>query len=363
MPEQHVRLRDALRARHWQTYRTFCREYDRAAKGLDPHLVGTWPSRAQFHRWLAGDLKGLPFPDHQRVLEAMLPDWTTAQLFERCGAGCPLSSDDESPESLNGSVARSIEEGLKSPGVAARNGWSRPSVDGPVLGHASVSVRTSSDDELALPELMARRVLALGQVERYSPRDIAELSALAGNIVDLSLVIDLDVAADGLTSVTYRYYQLNLTDSSVSRAARDLWFQHSRGKLDLSAARDGDRNVTIQRLHTADNMAKFACQFSPAIDPGETVKYSYTCSGGEFRKDFYWRQMFSRHTRQYALNVRHGGLRNLGGLTATEELPDGTEVVRQQAVSWRYEGDDAAMSFTLDRIQPGQYATLRWESG
>jgi hypothetical protein len=238
-----------------------------------------------------------------------------------------------------------------------------PSADGPVLGNTSVAARTPRDDDLALPELMARRLLALGQVERYSPGDITELSALGGNIVDLSLVIDLDVAADGLTSVTYRYYQLNLTDKSVSRAARDLWFQHSRGKLDLSAARDGDRNVTIQRLHTADNMAKFACQFSPAIDPGETVKFSYTCSGGEFRKDYYWRQMFSRHTRQYALNVRHGGLRNLGGLTATEELPDGTEVVRQQAVSWHYEGDDVAMSLTLDRIQPGQYATLRWESG
>ena len=181
--------------------------------------------------------------------------------------------------------------------------------------------------------------------------------------MDLSLEIDIDIAADGISTVTHHYYQLNLTDNPVSRATRDIWFQHSRGKLDLSAARDGDRNVTIQRLHTADNMAKFACQFSPAIDPGESVRYAYSCSGGEFRKDLYWRQSFSRFTRQYTLRVKHCGLRSLGGFTATEDFPDGTEVVRQQAVAWHYEGDDVVMSFTLDRIQPGQYATLRWENG
>src|SRR5215213_4268224 len=74
MLEPHVRLKDVLRSRHWQVYRTFCREYDNAAKVIDSDLVGTWPSRAQLHRWLKGDLKGLPYPDHCRVLERMLAD-------------------------------------------------------------------------------------------------------------------------------------------------------------------------------------------------------------------------------------------------------------------------------------------------
>lgn len=77
-----VRLRVLLRERHWQTYRTFNAEYDKAAQKVDPSLVGQGPSRAQLHRWASGDVKGLPYPDHCRVLEKMFPGWSAAQLFE-----------------------------------------------------------------------------------------------------------------------------------------------------------------------------------------------------------------------------------------------------------------------------------------
>ncbi len=50
------------------------------------------------------------------------------------------------------------------------------------------------------------------------------------------------------------------------------------------------------------------------------------------------------------------------GITATEELPDGTETMAQESVSWDYDGDDVVMTFTRDHPQPNQYATLRWES-
>lgn len=80
-----VRLKAVLRQKHLQTYNAFCREYDRAARKVDPELVGTYPSRAQFHRWLSGELKGLPYPHHCRVLEKMLPGWTAEALFERGG--------------------------------------------------------------------------------------------------------------------------------------------------------------------------------------------------------------------------------------------------------------------------------------
>jgi hypothetical protein len=69
MADQSIRLKHLLRERHWQTHRTFCMEYDKVAKAVDPTLVGTWPSRAQLHRWLSGDLKGMPYPDHCRILE------------------------------------------------------------------------------------------------------------------------------------------------------------------------------------------------------------------------------------------------------------------------------------------------------
>jgi hypothetical protein len=75
-------LKVVLQQRHLQTYGLFCREYDKAAQDVDAALVGRWPSRAQFHRWLSGDLKGLPYPGHCRILEKMLPGYSAAQLFE-----------------------------------------------------------------------------------------------------------------------------------------------------------------------------------------------------------------------------------------------------------------------------------------
>ncbi|MEU1428124.1 hypothetical protein ABZ412_13720 [Nocardia sp. NPDC005746] len=74
-------LRALLRKRHWQTHSTFLREYDKAAKRLDPDLVGRGPLKAQFYRWLSGEIKSLPFPDHCRVLEEMLPGYTVDELF------------------------------------------------------------------------------------------------------------------------------------------------------------------------------------------------------------------------------------------------------------------------------------------
>ena len=71
-----------LHQRHWQTYRAFKTEYDRIARTIDGDLAGTWPSRAQLHRWLSGNVKRLPYPDHCRVLEAMFPGWNAQQLFE-----------------------------------------------------------------------------------------------------------------------------------------------------------------------------------------------------------------------------------------------------------------------------------------
>src|SRR5437588_8964282 len=76
-----VELKHRLQSRHRQTYATFCAEYDRAAESIDPALVGSWPSRAQFHRWLSGSLQGLPYSHHCRVLEVMFPGVSAADLF------------------------------------------------------------------------------------------------------------------------------------------------------------------------------------------------------------------------------------------------------------------------------------------
>jgi TnpA family transposase len=53
-------LKVLLQQRHLQTHSAFRREYDRVAADVDRTLKGGWPSKAQFYRWLSGDLIGLP---------------------------------------------------------------------------------------------------------------------------------------------------------------------------------------------------------------------------------------------------------------------------------------------------------------
>jgi hypothetical protein len=78
---QPIALKVLLQQRHLHTHSTFCREYDRVASDIDRTLRGGWPSKAQFYRWLSGDLVGLPYADHCRILEGMFPGWKVEQLF------------------------------------------------------------------------------------------------------------------------------------------------------------------------------------------------------------------------------------------------------------------------------------------
>lgn len=80
MTDESVALAVLLRDRRWK-YTRFCAEYDKVARTIDLDLAGSYPSRAQFHRWLTGGLRSLPYPNACRVLEAMFPGWEAAQLF------------------------------------------------------------------------------------------------------------------------------------------------------------------------------------------------------------------------------------------------------------------------------------------
>jgi len=70
-----------LEDRGLNRYGSFCAAYQKAAGALDKHLAHSVPSRAQFHRWLTGELRSLPYTDHCRVLEHMLPGYSAPQLF------------------------------------------------------------------------------------------------------------------------------------------------------------------------------------------------------------------------------------------------------------------------------------------
>lgn len=64
-------------------YETFAAEYARTAAEVAP--TARVPERAQYYRWKNGQIKGTPYPDACRVLEAMFGH-TAAELFQRPGA-------------------------------------------------------------------------------------------------------------------------------------------------------------------------------------------------------------------------------------------------------------------------------------
>lgn len=75
-------LKVLLKARHLQAYSSFAREYRKVAAKIDRSLAATEPSKAQFYRWLSGELVNMPHSQHCRVLETMFPDWSVEQLFQ-----------------------------------------------------------------------------------------------------------------------------------------------------------------------------------------------------------------------------------------------------------------------------------------
>lgn len=105
MAGKPIMLKVLLRQRHLQGHRAFCKEYDKLAKQREPDLVGSWPSKAQFYRWLSRDLQGLPYAHHCRILEAMFPGWTAEQLFQEHTGGIEFVP--EPPNAAGADAARS----------------------------------------------------------------------------------------------------------------------------------------------------------------------------------------------------------------------------------------------------------------
>ena len=298
-----VVLKSLLRRKHWQTYRTFCLQYDEAARTIDASLVGSYPSRAQLHRWQSGDLKGLPYPHHCQVLEVMFPGITAAQMFMPTeDDGEPGAPSSTGPLTKSG-LRDSIKAGLDAPD-SPRPGWRReglatgskppgPPVSFPqVGGPPSVGEGTGAD----VATRITRSIVMLGKSMGLPNVETAELGKLAGNLVDLQMECSINIAADGWASVTYCHRVMNLSSRPVKRMTREQWFETTSGPLKIEPHSSSDRIVYILRIHDTPNMSKFACQFSPAIEPGEVATISYTSRGGRFVHDHYWRQSIPNAT-------------------------------------------------------------------
>jgi len=366
MAAQPVRLKLLLQQRHLQTYGTFRREYDKAAGSVDTELEGTAPSRAQLYRWLSGELKGLPYPYHCRVLEKLFPGWTAAQLFEHCD---PQPGSTQSGPAEIAEFFELIDTGLSQPGFAPAE-WGAPDAGvqprpashadtGPGLLPAAVSSHAAPELSSTTREL-GQRLLTLGKVRRLPAAEIEQLAGLAGNIVELDLKIEFDIVGDGRAAVSYRHELMNMSNRPLTKIVRELWFEHMTGPLVITPASDPQRRIAIQRMHDTATLATFACQISPAIRPGEAGVVGYTCEGGQFLDDHYWREALRRYTRHLTIQLRHHGGGQLTVCTAVEEHPDGSENSATEELMWDYEGNDVVITLTRDYLRPNQAVTLRW---
>jgi hypothetical protein len=361
MPTTDLQLKLLLRERHWQKYATFCREFDTAARSIDADLIGTAPSKAQFHRWLSGELIGLPYPDHCRVLEAMFPGWSAVQLFSRSDAGSLLSRGADREEVTAAQLLSIVQAGLSN-GEPAMADWGRFEPVARGFATKSNGLDTTAGKDGGDLERIGRRLHMLSTVLRLSPAETTQLARLSGNVVDLSTEISLDIAKDGWTTVSYRHELFNMSAEPLSRIARELWFEHTSGALSIAPQdRDSFHRVTIQRVHDTSTLAKFACRISPALKPGETVNVEYSCTGGRFVDHHYWRQAIHRHTRRLTLSLRHRGMAPIVNCEGTVEYPDGSEHSTDETVIWDTEGSDAIVTLTRDYLRPNQAVTLRWK--
>jgi transcriptional regulator with XRE-family HTH domain len=190
--------------------------------------------------------------------------------------------------------------------------------------------------------------------------DSATGQPAAGEVVDRDCSIDIDIDPDGWATLRYRYELLNKGRQPFVRLVRDVWFEHTAGQLLIEPLADGDRNVAIQRIHEAPNLAKFACLLSPPVAPGEVASIGYTCVGGRFLDHLYWRHSTQHATHQLSLKVRHRGAGRLLHYGAVEECSDGSEIFATDSVEWSVDHGDVLVALTRRMLQPGQSVTLRW---
>jgi len=295
----------------------------------------------------------------------MFPGWSVAQMFEPDTRKRPAPAQAVDIERLLDVIA----VGLNNPGSVCREwGTAEPGVERLPASH--VKDRLDSPRTINHPTVnhkdditqkIGRRLITLSKALRLNIEETRQLAGLAGNIVDLELRIGFDIAADGWARVTYHHELLNMGDRPLTRTPRELWFEHTRGPLKIAPVGSGARRVAIQRLHDTANLAMFACQFSPAVLPGETATVGYTCEGGQFVSDHYWRQTMPRYTRHFTIDLRHRGAGHLVNCLASEERPDGSERSAAESLMWDTEGSDVSVMLTRDYLRPGQAVTLRWE--
>lgn len=366
--ETPTRLKSLLQQRHVYGYTDFCVEYDKIARVIDPKLAGSYPSRAQFHRWVTGTVKKLPYAHHRAVLESMFPEWSIEQLFQaqhEKSNGQSIPAPGPLPKREMSGFLGLVDATLQSPDRPAPS-WESPAVQpaatAPVTHSRPSPISSYGTDSLgSLANQLGRKLIELSRLMRLTDAETRQLANLAGHVVELELNLSIDIASDGKAQIIYQHDILNLSDAPLSRMPREVWFKHTYEPIAITPTQHNDRRIVIQRIHDAGPLAKFAFKISPSLQPGERTTVRYLVSGGLFSDELYWRQVMPRYTRHYTFTVHHQGIGKLADCVAIVEHPDGKETYVTEGLLWDFNNEDVTITVTVDYLRPHQVVELRWE--
>lgn len=187
-----------------------------------------------------------------------------------------------------------------------------------------------------------------------------------GELIDRRLSLDIDVAPDGAVTLNYRQELFNDSDVPFTRLIRELWFEHASGPLLIEAVpADQDdenaRNLMIKKVHQSRLNAHYTCQVLPAVQPGESATIAYTCTGGQFVDEFYWRQSVLVPTDELRIRLTHRGIRQLTECAAVEERADGSELSVADSIAWKRTDDAVVVELVRKDLAVNQALLLRWD--
>ena len=238
----------------------------------------------------------------------------------------------------------------------------------PLIGRAvavpsatAPGVTAEPDEANRLAREFADKLTLIRRVVDVSPDEAVSIARLADNLIELELNLDIDIGGDGRARLVYRHTLINIGMPPATRMAREVWFKHTEPPIRIQPVPIGETRMVIQRVHDTPTLAKFACQMSPALQPGATATVQYTVTGGLFVDEFYWRQTTPRYVRHLVIRLRHRGAGRLDDCAAVEEHPDGSENSAAEELRWDHEGSDIVVTLTRDHLRPNQAVTLRWE--
>lgn len=183
----------------------------------------------------------------------------------------------------------------------------------------------------------------------------------SGELVDQRLEAFLDIAADGRVTVSCEHHVENRGDTPVTALVRQFWFKHVTNPLKVTALPSSDRNVFIKPIHDVGAQLKFACQIFPAINPGESAVVGYSCTGGRFMDELYWRHTVFLPTEHLHLRIRLQGVEALSGCSAVEDRLDGSELTATESLSLPHDGIGTVIDLNRYDLRSNQSVTVRWE--